>query len=92
METQVSWWGVEEALKTRGTAVHIGLRSGWSSCVRQGEVIRVGSVRATVVSRLNKATWEDFSEMWRSEHQGDIPDPVTTSNYGLFAVRLMRVD
>lgn len=88
----VNWWGVEEALRTRGTAVHIGVREGWSSCARQGEVIVAGSVRAKVVRRLHAATWEDISEGWRSEHQGDIPDPITVSKYGLFAVRLMRVD
>jgi len=87
---KVNWYGVEEALRTRGTAVHIGVRHGWSSGVRQGEVIMAGDVRAKVVRRLHGACWEDFPEGWRSEHKGDIPDPVTASNYGLFAVRLMR--
>jgi len=87
----VNWYGVEEALRTRGTAVHIGVLRGWSSGVRQGAMLMVGGVQAKVLKRLDGVSWEGFPEGWRAEHQGDIPDPVTASNYGLFAVRLMRV-
>lgn len=88
----VQWWDVKDALRTRGTAVHISERNGWSSCVRQGEVITVEGVRARVVKRVHAACWEDLPEAWRTEHQGDIPDPVTASKYGLYAVQLVRED
>jgi len=89
-ETVVNWYGVADALRTRGTAVHIGARRGWSACVREGEHIVCEGVHARVARRLHAVKYDDFPEQWRKENTGDVIDDATASNYGLYAVRLFR--
>lgn len=89
---RVDWYGVEDALRNTGKAVHVGVQRGWSSSVTTGEVVTVGNTRAKAMAVRYFAAWEDIPEAWRTLHQGDIPDPVTASNYGLYGVLLYRVD
>jgi hypothetical protein len=84
-------WHVEEALRTKGVAVHVGVRRGWSSTVTEGEVLTFGDVSARVVKVMYAPSWDALPDRIQWAHQGDLPDPVTAATYGLYAVRLLRI-
>jgi hypothetical protein len=88
----VDWYGVEEQLRTQRTAVHVGVQRGWSSSVSKGETIIVGCTKAKVMNVRYFASWDEIPDVWRTRHRGDIPDPVTASNYGLYGVLLFKID
>jgi hypothetical protein len=72
----VNWYGVEEELQDRGSAIHIGVQRGWSSSVSVGELITVGSTKAKVMCVRYAASWDALPEVLRNRFRGDIPDPV----------------
>lgn len=80
----------EAALMRGAPAVHIGYRRGWQSSVARGERVRVGAVDAKALSVTYHASWAAVPESLRARFTGDVPDPVTASQYGLYAVTLVR--
>jgi len=86
----VDWWGVESELLARGSAVHIGVSRGWSSSVARGEFITVGGTRAKALTVRQFASVAEIPASWVERFKGQLPDPVTASNYGLYGVMLVR--